>query len=326
MFLLKKFRKKVESSDKVGIAISEEGIAISHVIPPKIGGKSYLNLARFYNVTNPDEYSSKVKEAVEEAGLNKKSCVLSIPASQYDCYLMEPPEVDEKEMASALVWQVKDYLDYPVENAAVDFFEVPMPKGSEKKMIYAVAANKRYIEQQVAWINLLGLDVEAVTIPELALRNIVYGIDESKEGLAIVHPGMHRSEVVIVKDGFVYMLRNANVDLSSIIKEGYEMDEGVLDQLLEELSLEIQRALDYCVSRLQHHPVQHLIVAPQAVDTVEQSDKYKSVEKKVGVPTRIMKLDEVLDTNKDINYEQQSKTVISSGAALRYIDEMRKFK
>ena len=46
---------------------------------------------------NPNKLHPEVKKYIEENNLYNKACALVIPASQYDTYLMEPPEVKENE-------------------------------------------------------------------------------------------------------------------------------------------------------------------------------------------------------------------------------------
>lgn len=323
MFLLKKLRKKVEAGDRIGIAISQEGLSIVHVVPSAVG-KPYLSSARFHSSASEEEYPSLVKKFIEELGLHGKTCVLVIPSAQYAAYMMEPPEVDDKEMKQALAWQVKDYLDYPVENASIDYIDLPTISG--KRLVYAVAANKRFVEKQVAWLNLMGLEVEAVNIGEFALRNIASLLPENKKGLLFIHPAMVHSKIILVKDTLLYLLRDARVDLKSIVNEGYDIDDEVLVQMLEELSLEVQRTLDYSVTRLQQNPAESIVISPQVFKDLNESDKYNSLSNSASLPVRIMKLDEVFKIDSEIEYDVQCQTIIASGAALRYIDDSKKLR
>ena len=85
----------------------------------------------------------------------------------YQLLQVEPPEVLEEEICSAVRWQVKDLLNYELEEAGYSmFFWFPRPGSGKNRIAFVVASPKETILGQVGLFREARLEVGAVDIPE----------------------------------------------------------------------------------------------------------------------------------------------------------------
>ncbi len=255
-----------------------------------------------------------MRSAVEEYNLAGKKCVLVLPYEGYHTYLMDAPPVSDDEIAEALPWQVKDYLDFPIEQATVDYIQLPKLYKEAQAQLYAVVAKKYYVDKNVAWLKLLGLEIESVTIPELSIRNISSLLPENDDGFILVRPGLTKSQLLVIKDSVIYMMRSVNVNLTSLMTEGYDISEEVKVQLLEELALEIQRSLEYCNTG-EEKIANSIVISPQA--SLQDNDKFSHLARRLSLPLRVLSFNDVMTVDEGIDIQEQCKCVVAIGGSLR---------
>ena len=49
----------------------------------------------------------------------------TLPYSAYSMVQLEAPELEPDELREAMRWRVRDLIDFPVEQAAIDVFHLP---------------------------------------------------------------------------------------------------------------------------------------------------------------------------------------------------------
>ena len=92
----------------------------------------------------------------------------------YQLLQMVPPDVPRDEMREAIRWQIGDLIDYPPEEAVVDFFSIPSGNQREQsRSAYVVVAHQDQVAERVAWLRGARLKIRAVDIPELVLCNLL---------------------------------------------------------------------------------------------------------------------------------------------------------
>ena len=75
--------------------------------------------------------------------LNLPSMAISgvLQSSEYQLALVETPDVPPAELRAAMRWRLRDSIDFRVEDAVIDVFDIPpQSRGSQGRMMYAVAA------------------------------------------------------------------------------------------------------------------------------------------------------------------------------------------
>lgn len=192
---------------------------------------------------------------VTAAGLIGARC--NVVLSPEDVMLMQAPKpnVPDDEVDEALRWSIRDALDFPVDEAIIDHFDVPADavRGNTPVANVVVARRGRLLEE-LGCLRAAGLEINAIDIPELALRNVLSRYQEEGKtiGLLLIEPG--RSLILLFKDDLLYLSRSLHCDPS--VARG-EYDQRALDTLC----LEVQRSQDYLESQLGQPPLGRLLVS-----------------------------------------------------------------
>lgn len=251
---------------QVGLSIGEH-IVLAHVVPNNsdIQLTYCVHTGRAHDgVSAAPDKQTQLARLVADAGLKGVSANLVLAASDYNLFLVDAPPVAAEEMASAVRWKIKDLLDYPVEQAVIDVFTLP-PDATPNRptgRVYAVAAAKSRLQQLITLVNQSGLELRAIDIPELALRNITSHLEDDYNGLAFLSLEPGGGVLNIVKQGQLYLTRRINLPVSQNMTADADWG-GQQDRLV----LEIQRSLDYFESQMGQQPVSRIVLAPRGRDT-----------------------------------------------------------
>lgn len=180
----------------------------------------------------------------------------------YQLLLVEAPDVRPEELRAAVRWRIKDLLDFHLDDAVIDVFEIPDQRHANRnRMMYAVAARTRTVSESVQLAEDAGLPVAVVDIPEMALRNLAALLPEESQGLALVHLEAGSGIVTVSRGGTLYLARRFDRGLR-------DFDDGRATSHAEAVLLEVQRSLDYYDSHFSHGPVAAVALTPPAANTV----------------------------------------------------------
>jgi MSHA biogenesis protein MshI len=132
-----------------------------------------VQLAQTY--TSPTGYASSILFRVaKDLHSANYHCTTLLGAGGYQLLLVDTPNVPAAELKAALGWRVKDMIDFPLEQATLDFALLPPQKNGSAHTAhaFAVVARNSVLQphQQVFWENKVALD--AIDIDEMAQRNI----------------------------------------------------------------------------------------------------------------------------------------------------------
>ena len=164
----------------------------------------------------------------------------------YQILPVDRPDGDEKEIANSLLWAVKDMVSMPVQNLHLDFFDSALPN---QPKLSVVVADKTELKKLVHGITESHLTVEGISIEELALCHAIE--KESQAKLIISHYAGQDLLFTVVRDGGLCMYRRVRgfTDIQTISAQ--DLGYGAADNL----SLELQRSMDYFESQLRQPPV-----------------------------------------------------------------------
>jgi len=229
--------------------------------------------------------------------------------------LLDPPEPQTKdpkaleaeaaeraELRAAVRWQVRDLLDYHVDDAVIDVFDVP---GDERpgRPMYVVAARVQTVQERVDLAAAAELDLRAIDIPELALRNLACRLPGSAEGLALVRVLADEGVILVVREEALQLARNVEIGASSEPA-----------QLQDRLALEIQRSLDYYDSAFRRGPIGRVALAPFEGDMAAMAEH---LHEALGLRVETLDLDEILAPVEPVPPDRQAAALEAVGGALR---------
>lgn len=120
--------------------------------------------------------------------LARQRWALLLPRDDYRLTVMPEPDVPAAELAASLRWQLSTTLDFPADDAAVDFVRIPTKEWQPERApeLYVVAARGAAVQAQAALFRAARLDLRAIDIRETAQRNVAMLLEREKELLVLV--------------------------------------------------------------------------------------------------------------------------------------------
>jgi MSHA biogenesis protein MshI len=247
------FRSREFSTTRSGVACAPDGCAIATIRRGK-GGRRVLESCLSVAAT-PMEQTAIIADWVAGDGRTSNAISSVLDAADYALVQVESPDVLPAELKAAVRWRLKDALDFPVEDAVVDVFDMPEPaRRTGARMMYAVAAKPQAIARRVAGLSAAARRFDVIDIPELALRNVMALLPEAAEGLILLWLEDDSAQLLVIKETTLYVARH--VPFVGEVAEAGELPN------VDAIALEVQRSMDYFESHYDEAPLHHLIVAP----------------------------------------------------------------
>ena len=247
---------KRQAPSLTAIHVRKDGVALVRVVRP-IHEPLRVTACDFRPAQHAGELKNAMLQMAGEFDLARERSTMSLEPGEYTLLLTEAPIVPREDMRSAVRWRIKDLIDFPVDEALVDVFDVP--KGSATgaaRSIYVVAARNSAIRRVADLCSDSGINLDVIDIPELAQRNLATLCAEDAAGLALLLFEAEHGLITITRSGELYMSRRIEVGIETLRRAE---DPAVC---FEQVALEVQRSLDYFDSHFREAPVGHLMVAP----------------------------------------------------------------
>ncbi len=252
-------KKKKQSGDIVGVCQMPSGTSVVCVRREK-SGLPVLQQLNWEPFVSEQERQEALQALVRQERLTDDSTVAVLPPDSYELMQVELAEMPLDERRAAARWQVREMLEFPVEQAVVDIFDVA-PFGSDKKpLTYVVAARKSMLRERLDLLDEAELSLSAIDIPEFALRNLAELFVEDDRGTAILLLQEQSGLLTIARDGVHYLTRYLPSGMNDLIPFA-DGDFEALTEQLDSIVLEAQRTFDYCESTYHLPMVSRLLVA-----------------------------------------------------------------
>jgi len=295
-------KKNKADSGRVGLTVGPDGLSVACVDADR-----RLVFCQFFE--RPEDSTTLLNELVAEQDWGGMPCSLVLHPVYYQLLLTETPAVDSDEMSSAIRWKIKELLDFPLDDAAIECFELPTDAfRGQKKMLYAAAMRKSKLKELLEPVSESGLVVDCIEVAELALHNLTRKIPVERGGVAILQLLEGVGFINLVEDGAIYLCRRLDFGLDRFNALGDNRD------FFDSLMLEIQRSLDYYESQLGKGIVTSLFYAPGVIMT-EPIGEFLSQSLAINVePLTFASM--AFDTELDLEDPQLLRSVIAIGAAL----------
>lgn len=333
----RRFKKGAASDSRTGLSIDDTRVAFANV---QSGQQGSIRIT----ASVLDEGANNTKRAQQLASrmnaIASKSSVSSVlPENCYQIVLLEVPNVPEDEVNDAARWQIKDHIDFPVDEIVVEMFKLPKQSTSEDKtMGYAVAARRQSIRQHIDLVHGSGLTLDVIDIPELCTRNIATLLPQDNFGVAFLHFTQTHGILTITRKGVLYMIRRidkgrsaidaavtgefAAADLDSsgeldILRMPDEEDPFAGDysraELVSNIVQEIQRSLDFYDTHYENEPINELVLSPGS----NIGGLAKSLNEHLGLAVSSLNLNRLFEMQTELSSHEQNACLLAIGAALR---------
>lgn len=308
--------KKIVSHDTVAaICTADTGVALAQIrrdkdLPP------ILTACGFRPLEPGQTEKSLLDEVAGEYHLDRYPCVSLVELGEYSLLMVEAPEVQPEELRSAIRWRIKDLIDFHIDDAVVDVLEVPDTRTpGRNKMMYAVVARSSLVKQRVDDLLEAGVNLSAIDIPELALRNVASLLPEDAGGVALIYIGEERGLITITRQSTLYLSRRIEKGASVLPDTAMHAEEpDVIEPWLDNIIVEIQRSLDYYEDHFAQPQVSAIVIAPLPRE-VPGIAEY--ITEQLEIPTRIIDVNALIDADIPVDKGLQSECMLAIGAALR---------
>lgn len=276
----------------------------------KEGSPSPRINAQHYPAT--EDNTSLLRKYVTEQGLEGMSCCYVLNSQDYILTLVDTPNVTKEEMNRALQWVIREMISYPLNEAIMDSFQLPLARARDgANLSYVTVIRKTLVQKIETMIGLSGLKLKYIDIPELALRNIAHLFPEENKGILFVYLFPEGGKLIVCREGNIYIARSLDLRLEPLIGN---VESPESKALLEQLSLEIQRSLDYASTTFRQQIVNSVLVAPSVFNQSAIQSFLKTV---LGIEVQNLDLASLISVSDALTPEEQAKSLPAIGGALR---------
>src|SRR6202790_1071238 len=199
-----RFKKSSVAKGRVGLAFGRDHVAVAVVRRDR--GAPVLERCELLPML-AGSGGNAAATVIRAAGLPRIPVSTVLRSDDYQLVLVEAPDVPPAELRAAMRWRLKETIDFRVEDAVIDVFDVPAQhRGGHGRMMYAVAARRKAVEGYAAALgSVAGFDV--IDVPELCLRNLAAALPGAAGGIALLHLGDTCVTVVLVRGSTFYFAR-----------------------------------------------------------------------------------------------------------------------
>lgn len=255
-----------------------------------------------------------LRHLISQLALKSLPCNVVLNVDQYQMLQVDKPNMPEAEIKLALRWKVKEMLDYQVEHATVDGFDVPVDPANPNRLplMFAVCARNAVISTLSNQLVDAGLSLKSIDVHAMAQRNIARLLETEGRALAMVSVLNRGCLVTFTAGGELYHTRFIELD------RGFSFDANgsLFVSNLEKLVLELQRSLDSFDRQFPFLSVNRLLVAPDA----SSERLLAALKDSLYVPVETFTLSEIVDFPPELDFaslDKQSMLLPALGAALR---------
>lgn len=203
------------------------------------------------------------ERASKSLHLDRLQCLTVLQPQDYQLMLVDAPNVPATELRKAIRWQVKDMLDYHVDDATIDVLDVPPdPAGSSRHYMYAVAAKNEVIQGLQEKFAGARIPLSVIDIPETALRNVASLYEDGPRGVAMLYFAADWGLLTISANGELFYARRIDIGMNQLRNVGG----GTRYELFGKVVLELQRTFDHVDRQYRYVNVGKLLLGPEPED------------------------------------------------------------
>jgi type IV pilus assembly protein PilM len=242
------------------------------------------------NIANLEAASDTLKRAWRRLGTRTKNVALALPASTVITKkVVVPVQAREEDMEVQIESEANQYLPFTLEEVNLDFQVLgTAASGPEEVEVLIAASRKEKVEDRVAVAQGAGLKATVMDVESFASQSAFELVeqqlpDPSRDRIvAAVDIGSSAMRIAMLKEGQSVYVREQQVggnQLTQEIARHFNIDPAeaekekrsgslpesyvpeVLQPFVENLSLEIARAMQFFFTSTQYNKVDHVILA-----------------------------------------------------------------
>jgi MSHA biogenesis protein MshI len=311
------FTKRIKDTALTALVPAERGLAVAAITN---GGsaKPVLDRCNYIPCPNSRCDTEFIKKQIKTLRIASRPCTTTARLGDYDILSVEAPDVPPAELRSAVRWQIKDLIDFHIDDAVLDVFDAPA-SGADKRQhsLYVVVSRMSSIKQQINHLQAADVNLTTIDIPELVIRNICAQCPEDKHGMVFIYLSKDRGVFTITKDTTLYLARSLDFGYGHLIDATEKAGEFSVDEYNPEFDrvvLEVQRSLDYYDRYFSQPSVAKILISPTEEPVPGLADY---LQRNTGIATAVLDVNEIIDGSEPLDQKQQAQCLLAIGAALR---------
>jgi len=242
------------------------------------------------NINNLEAVTESVKRAHNRMGTRTKHVAMAVPSGAViSKKIIVSAALREEELEVQVESEANQYIPFALEEVNLDFQILgPSPTNPEEQEVLIAATRKEKVEDRIAVADSAGLkalvmDVESFA-QQTALSLVVQALPGGgkEQNIAVVDVGANVMNVSVLRnDQSVYTREQAfggnQLTQDIVARYGMSVEEAenakrsgglpddfeaeVMKPFMENLSMEVQRALQFFFTSTQYHAVDHILLA-----------------------------------------------------------------
>lgn len=293
------WRKRAKAIRRTGVVHTAAGVATATVRRESTGA-AVLESCHWQSVDEGLPAAQALEQLADASRLRRGRFSAVLANGSYQLLLIEPPEVPDSELRAAIRWKLPELVPFPITEAVIDVFDIPArSRRGAARSVYVVAAPNQAVVEHARLMERFRDRYDVLDLPEMCLRNVAALLPEYEQGLALIHVEDRFAHIVVMRGDAIYLAR-----CSELASD----DAGSA----EAISLELQRSLDYFESHHDQRPVPRVFVS--VVGSQELAD---SLVTQIGPRAAMLRLEDVLARDPEVDAAVVARNVIAIGAALR---------
>ncbi len=265
-------------------------------------------------MSEPEFGAGGLAQLARKIAVSQFQWTLPLARGDYKMVVLPEPAVKPAEMAESVRWSLGTVLEYPVEEAAVDWMPIPTLKHVPQRQphLYAVVARNEVIRQRAETFRQAKMTLHAVDIRETAQRNIAARLEKPGEALGMVAVNAQGVQITFTFEGDLYLDRFIEAPLATAVAG----DNESRTRMFERITLQVQRSLDFLHRTLSFMRVGRIVMAPLPAPIALREHLAQNIAESV----EMLDLASVFDfslTPELAPEENQARYFVALGAALR---------
>ena len=242
------------------------------------------------NINNLEAVTEAVKRAHKRLGTRTKHVAMAVPSGAViSKKIIVPASLREEELEIQVESEANQYIPFALEEVNLDFQSLGIsPTNPEEQEVLIAATRKEKVEDRVAVADSAGLKALVMDVESFAQQSALALVVQALPGggkdqnVGVVDIGANVMNVTVLRnDQSVYTREQAfggnqltadivsrygmtpeeaeNAKRSGGLPDDFEAE--VMKPFMENLSMEVQRALQFFFTSTQYHAVDHLLLA-----------------------------------------------------------------
>ena len=242
------------------------------------------------NIANLDAVADAIKRATRRMGSGVKNVAVALPASAVITKrIMLASDLREQDMEFQVESEASQYIPFAIDEVNLDFQVVgPSPADPDDVEVLIAASRKEKVEDRVAAAEAAGLKAAIVDVEsfaaEAAFELVSRQLPNGAKGMtvALIDIGASIMSVTLLRDGKQIYAREQSIGGSKLtqdiarqygmtpeeaeaakkagsLPDDYERD--LVRPFLDNLALEVSRALQFFFTSTQFNEVNHIVLA-----------------------------------------------------------------